>query len=68
MTPVEAPESITLSDSISSKTYELQSLVVHAGQSADYGHYYSLGRQNSTWHLLNDSSVTQLTGPLPDFI
>eukprot|EP01083_Nonionella_stella_P028064 77290_1 len=47
--------------------YVLYSVVIHSGKSAEYGHYYTIGRpsttaacesQNSKWFMFNDRSVS----------
>ncbi|TNV85471.1 hypothetical protein FGO68_gene12743 [Halteria grandinella] len=46
--------------------YELQSVVIHAGTNANFGHYYTIakddftGEENTKWRIYNDSTVTEI--------
>jgi ubiquitin C-terminal hydrolase len=57
-----------LLDCSKSITYQLTAVVIHAGLNADYGHYYSLGREGADWYILNDSDATLITSPLEQFL
>lgn len=38
--------------------YNLFAAVIHAGTTLDSGHYYTLAKDNDTWHKYNDDEVT----------
>jgi ubiquitin carboxyl-terminal hydrolase 36/42 len=61
MQKIDVSESIALDG----KQFELASVVIHAGSSAEYGHYYTVAKgANGQWLILNDSDVTVLTHPI----
>lgn len=42
--------------------YTLQSIVIHAGKSSNFGHYYTVARDiKNQWWILNDSEVSQIS-------
>jgi len=65
---IDVDEKLILSDDDGPRQYELSSLVIHAGKSAEYGHYYSVGKNIDKWFVLNDSTVTEIQQPITRFI
>ena len=65
---IDVNEKITLADVEGTRNYQLTSLIIHAGKSAEYGHYYSIARNEADWFVLNDSTVTQVKQPITNFI
>ena len=50
----------------SSQWYRLYAVLVHLGFSCHSGHYYCYVRSsNGCWFCMNDSQVSQVTGPSP---
>ena len=45
--------------------YKLKSVVIHAGKSAGYGHYYAAGVEQGKWRLFNDFKVSDIASPKP---
>ena len=65
MEKIDVPENIL----VTGKGFELASVVIHAGSSAEYGHYYTVARSaNRQWLILNDSDVTVLSHPIEAFL
>jgi hypothetical protein len=45
------------------ETYDLYGVIVHAGSSRSFGHYYSYCRGfDSKWYKCNDESISQING------
>lgn len=63
-----APNSKILDDPVTFKfiesfgefNYELQSMILHHGESWDKGHFITISRKNGEWLLFNDDIVTTL--------
>ena len=60
MTNVEVPLRLKVPDA-----YKLKSVVIHAGKSAGYGHYYAAGVEQGKWRLFNDFKVSELAAGKP---
>lgn len=65
---IDVDGKLILTDDNGPREYELSSLVIHAGKSAEYGHYYSIGKNIDKWFVLNDSTVTEIQQPITRFI
>ena len=67
LTPVNIPSTL----SMDGQNFNLYSIVIHAGRSANFGHYYTVSKEANTegpWRIFNDASVTELSGTIEMFL
>ena len=61
---VRVTETLTLEG----RLFRLQAFIVHAGRSAEYGHYYCVAREGDQWNILNDADASVVQQPICQFV
>jgi ubiquitin C-terminal hydrolase len=67
MAPVDFPLKISLPNHQQNENeiYNLYACIIHSGSSAEYGHYYTIGRnpenQSPDWYIFNDSNIDKIS-------
>jgi len=63
------PVSIPIDLVIKEAPYRLRSIVIHAGKSSNYGHYYAVAKDaKEQWWLLNDTEVSAIDKDITSFL